>query len=111
MRGASANTTRVFCPTAPNAWIGSASRLAHLDVRECSNFYDAAEVERVFYPEDREALLLEFFPDATDALVYKPRLSSTKDYTGDRTEDQDSNNPGVNANYAKTSRAQRLERQ
>jgi hypothetical protein len=28
-----------------------------------------AEVERVFYPEI-EKLLLEFFPDATDALVY-----------------------------------------
>jgi hypothetical protein len=26
-----------------------------------------------------------------------------KGYTGDRTEDQDSNNPGVNANYAKPS--------
>ena len=39
---------------------------------KCENFYDAAEVERVFYPE-MEKLLLGFFPDATDALVYKPR--------------------------------------
>src|SRR5258708_7099961 len=42
--------------------------LAHLE-SQCSNFYDSAEVERVFYPEI-EKLLLEFFPDATDALVY-----------------------------------------
>jgi len=52
----------------------------------------------VFYPEI-EKLLLEFFPDATDALVYNHDVFD-KDYEGDRTEDQDSNNPGVNANYA-----------
>ncbi len=40
--------------------------LAHCE-SECENFYDAAEVERVFYPE-MEKLLLEFFPDATAAL-------------------------------------------
>jgi hypothetical protein len=45
--------------------------LAHLESK-CANFYDAAEVERVFYPEI-EKLLLEFFPDATDALVYNQR--------------------------------------
>jgi len=55
-------------------------------------------VEHVFYPEI-EKLLLEFFPDATDALVYNHDVFD-KDYEGDRTEDQDSNNPGVNANYA-----------
>jgi hypothetical protein len=49
-------------------------------------------------PRDREAPP-EFFPDATDALVYNHDVFD-KDYTGDRTEDQDSNNPGVNANYA-----------
>jgi hypothetical protein len=65
---------------------------------KCTNIYDAAEVERVFYPEI-EKLLLDFFPDATDALVYNHDVFD-KDYTGDRTEDQDSNNPGVNANYA-----------
>jgi hypothetical protein len=65
---------------------------------KCKNFYDAAEVERVFYPE-MEKLLLEFFPDATDALVYNHDVFD-KDYTGDRTEDQDNKNPGVNANYA-----------
>jgi hypothetical protein len=42
--------------------------LAHCESK-CENFYDAAEVERVYYPE-MEKLLLEFFPDATDALVY-----------------------------------------
>jgi hypothetical protein len=41
---------------------------AHLKSK-CTNIYDVAEVERVFYPEI-EKLLLEFFPDATDALVY-----------------------------------------
>src|SRR5260221_11392876 len=71
--------------------------LAHLE-SQCSNIYDAAEVERVFYPEI-EKLLLDFFPDATDALVYNHDVFD-KDYTGDRTEDQDGNNPGVNANYA-----------
>src|SRR6204780_4167930 len=71
--------------------------LAHCESK-CGNFYDAAEVERVFYPE-MEKLLLEFFPDATDALVYNHDVFD-KDYTGDRTEDQDSNKPGVNANYA-----------
>ncbi len=72
--------------------------LAHLDSSKCANFYDAAEVERVFYPEI-EKLLLDFFPDATDALVYNHDVFD-KDYTGDRTEDQAHKNPGVNARYA-----------
>ena len=71
--------------------------LAHLESR-CTDFYDSAEVERVFYPEI-EKLLLEFFPDATDALVYNHDVFD-KDYGGDRTEDQDAKNPGVNARYA-----------
>ncbi len=71
--------------------------LAHCE-STCRNFYDAAEVERVFYPE-MEKLLLEFFPGATDALVYNHDVFD-KDYQGDRTEDQDNKNPGVNANYA-----------
>ena len=65
---------------------------------KCRNFYDAAEVERVFYPE-MEKLLLEFFPNATDALVYNHDVFD-KDYKGDRREDQANKNPGVNANYA-----------
>ncbi|MBN85761.1 MAG: hypothetical protein CMD56_08590, partial [Gammaproteobacteria bacterium] len=65
---------------------------------KCENFYDAAEVERVFYPEI-EKLLLEFFPEATDALVYNHDVFD-KDYEGDRTEDQDKKIPGVNAGYA-----------
>jgi hypothetical protein len=65
---------------------------------KCKNFYDAAEVERVYYPEI-EKLLLEFFPGATDVLVYNHDVFD-KDYKGDRTEDQDNKNPGVNANYA-----------
>ena len=71
--------------------------LAHCESK-CTNFYDAAEVERVFYPE-MEKLLLEFFPGATDALVYNHDVFD-KDYKGDRTEDQANKNPGVNANYA-----------
>ena len=71
--------------------------LAHLESK-CENFYDSAEVERVFYPEI-EKLLLEFFPDATDALVYNHDVFD-KDYQGDRTEDQEAKNPGVNARYA-----------
>ena len=71
--------------------------LAHCESR-CEDFYDATEVERVFYPE-MEKLLLEFFPGATDALVYNHDVFD-KDYQGDRTEDQDNKNPGVNAGYA-----------
>ena len=71
--------------------------LAHCDSK-CGNFYDAAEVERVFYPE-MEKLLLEYFPEASDALVYNHDVFN-RDYQGDRTEDQDNKNPGVNANYA-----------
>ena len=70
--------------------------LAHYESK-CQNFYDSAEVERVFYPE-MEELLLEFFPGATDALVYNHDVFD-KDYEGDRTEDQDNKNPGVNAEY------------
>ncbi len=71
--------------------------LAHLE-SECTNFYDSEEVERVFYPEI-ENLLLEFFPDATDALVYNHDVFD-KDYRGDSREDQDAKNPGVNTGYA-----------
>jgi hypothetical protein len=71
--------------------------LAHCE-SECRNFYDSGEVERVFYPEI-EKLLLEFYPGAKDALVYNHDVFN-KEYEGDRTEDQDNKNPGVNANYA-----------
>ena len=70
--------------------------LAHFESK-CENFYDSAEVERVFYPE-MEQLLLDFFPGATDALVYNHDVFD-KDYAGDRTEDQAAKNPGVNASY------------
>lgn len=71
--------------------------LAHCE-SACQNFYDAHEVERVFYPE-MEKLLLAFFPGATDALVYNHDVFD-KDYEGDRTENQADKNPGVNAAYA-----------
>src|SRR5271155_4827712 len=84
-------------PNSPECMDKLGVSLAHLESK-CTNIYDAEEVERVYYPEI-EKLLLEFFPDATDALVYNHDVFD-KDYQGDRTEDQDGKNPGVNANYA-----------
>jgi hypothetical protein len=84
-------------PNSPECMDKLGVALAHCESR-CENFYDAAEVERVFYPE-MEKLLLEFYPGATDALVYNHDVFD-KDYKGDRTEDQANKNPGVNANYA-----------
>jgi hypothetical protein len=83
-------------PDSPECMDRLGVALAHCESK-CRNFYDAAEVERVFYPEI-EKLLLDFFPDATDALVYNHDVFD-KDYAGDRTEDQDAKNPGVNARY------------
>ena len=83
-------------PTTPECMDKLGVSLAHCQ-SECKNFYDAHEVEKVFYPEI-ERLLLEFFPDAIDALVYNHDVFD-KDYQGDRTEDQDNKNPGINANY------------
>ena len=83
-------------PNSPECMDKLGVSLAHCESK-CENFYDAAEVERVFYPE-MEKLLLEFFPGATDALVYNHDVFD-KDYQGDRTEDQDNKNPGVNAEY------------
>ncbi|MAD07148.1 MAG: hypothetical protein CMP86_07040 [Gammaproteobacteria bacterium] len=84
-------------PMSPECMDRLGLSLAHCQ-SECENFYDSQEVRRVFYPE-MEKLLLEFFPDAVDALVYNHDVFD-KDYQGDRTEDQDKKNPGVNANYA-----------
>ena len=84
-------------PNSPECMDRLGLALAHCESK-CENFYDAAEVERVFYLE-MEKLLLEFFPDATEALVYNQYVFD-KDYEGDRTEDQDNKNPGVNVNYA-----------
>jgi len=84
-------------PNSPECMDKLGVSLAHCESK-CENFYDAAEVERVFYPEI-EKLLLEFFPGATDALVYNHDVFN-KDYEGDRTEDQDNKNPGVNNFYA-----------
>ncbi len=84
-------------PESPECMDRLGVSLAHLQSK-CSNFYDAAEVERVFYPEI-EQLLLDFFPGATDALVYNHDVFD-RDYAGDRTENQEAKNPGVNARYA-----------
>jgi hypothetical protein len=84
-------------PSSPACMDKLGVSLAHCESK-CRNFYDAAEVERVFYPEI-EKLLLEFFPGATDALVYNHDVFD-KDYKGDRTENQEKKNPGVNSNYA-----------
>ena len=85
-----------LAPDSPECMDRLGLALAHCESK-CRNFYDSAEVERVFYPEI-EKLLLDFFPDATDALVYNHDVFD-KDYAGDRTEDQDAKNPGVNARY------------
>ena len=84
-------------PTSPECMDKLGVSLAHCDSK-CNNFYDAAEVERVFYPEI-EQLLLDFFPGATDALVYNHDVFD-KDYDGSVTEDQDNKDPGVNKRYA-----------
>jgi hypothetical protein len=84
-------------PNSPDCMDKLGLALAYCESK-CKSFYDAAEVERVFYLEI-EKLLLDFFPGATDALVYNHDVFD-KDYQGDRTEDQDNKNPGVNANYA-----------
>jgi hypothetical protein len=84
-------------PDSPDCMDKLGLSLAHCD-SQCGNFYDPAEVERTYYPEI-EKLLLEFFPGATDALVYNHDVFD-KDYTGDRTENQDAKNPGVNAKYS-----------
>jgi hypothetical protein len=84
-------------PTSPACMDKLGVALAHCESK-CKNFYDAAEVERVFYPE-MEKLLLEFFPGATDALVYNHGVFD-KDYKGDVKEDQDNKDPGVNTFYA-----------
>src|SRR5712692_8435258 len=55
-------------PNSPECMDRLGVSLARLESK-CTNIYDSAEVERVYYPEI-EKLLLEFFPDATDALVY-----------------------------------------
>ncbi len=47
-------------PNSPESMDRLGVSLAHIE-SACSNFYDSAEVERVFYPEI-EKLLLDFFP-------------------------------------------------
>lgn len=84
-------------PNSPECMDRLGVSLVHCESK-CENFYDSVEVEQVLYPEI-ENLLLEFFPDATDAFVYNHDVFD-QDYEGDRTEDQDNKNPGVNANYA-----------
>ncbi len=84
-------------PSSPECMDRLGVSLGHCESR-CENFYDAAEVERVFYPE-MEKLLLEFFPGATDALVYNHDVFD-KSYDGDVAEDQDNKDPGVNTSYA-----------
>ena len=84
-------------PYSPECMDKMGISFAHLESK-CANFYDATEVESVYYPEI-EKLLLDFFPGATDAIVYNHDVFD-KHYEGDRTEDQAAKNPGVNAAYA-----------
>jgi hypothetical protein len=84
-------------PNSPECMDKLGVALAHCESK-CQNFYDAAEVERVFYPEI-EKLLLKFFPGATDALVYNHDVFN-KEYKGNVKEDQANKDPGVNTFYA-----------
>ena len=84
------------CVTTPECMDRLGVSLAHLE-STCADFYDAAEVERVFYPEI-EQLLLDFFPGAVDALVYNHDIFN-RDYDGPVREDQQAKNPGVNTDY------------
>src|SRR6267143_156090 len=84
-------------PNSPECMDKLGVALAHCESK-CKNFYDAAEVERVFYPE-MEKLLLAFFPGATDAFVYNHGVFD-KEYKGAVKEDQDNKDPGVNTFYA-----------
>ncbi len=84
-------------PATPDCMDKLGVSLGHCESK-CVDFYNHEEVERVFYLE-MEKLLLDFFPGATDALVYNHDVFD-KDYTGDRREDQANKNPGVNGNYA-----------
>ena len=96
-----------LAPDSPECMDRLGVSLAHLESK-CTNFYDSKEVQRVFYPEI-EKLLLEFFPGATDALVYNHDVFN-KEYEGDRTEDQAAKNPG-RQRAIREPRAQRPERQ
>ena len=84
-------------PDSPECMDRLGVSMAHLE-SECTDFYNAHEVERVFYREIEE-LLLDFFPGATDALVYNHDVFD-KSYNGDVVEDQDNKDPGVNRGYA-----------
>ncbi|MXW55017.1 MAG: hypothetical protein F4X44_11355 [Gammaproteobacteria bacterium] len=84
-------------PTSPECMDKLGVSLGHCESK-CVDFYNHEEVERVFYLE-MEQLLLDFFPDATDALVYNHDVFD-KEYKGDRREDQANKNPGVNGSYA-----------
>lgn len=90
-------------PAAPKAW--TARRLAGAHSSPVARTSTTGGGRAGVLPGDREVAL---FPGATDALVYNHDVFD-KDYTGDRTEDQDNKNPGVNARYGP--RAQRPERQ
>ena len=70
-------------PSSPECMDRMGVSLAHCESK-CEDFYDAGEVERIFYPVI-EKVLLEFFPGATDALVYNHDVFD-KDYEGDRRE-------------------------
>ena len=83
-------------PESPECMDRLGVSLAHLQ-SQCSNFYDSAEVERVYYPEIEKLLL--------DSSRTRPTRWSTITTSSTRTtrataEDQDTKNPGVNPGYA-----------
>ena len=95
-------------PNSPECMDKLGVSLAHCE-SQCENFYDAEEVERVFYPEIEELLLSSSsrtrpMPSSTTT------TSSTGTTEGDRTEDQDSEEPR-RQRPLRQPRAQRPERQ
>jgi hypothetical protein len=66
-------------PSSPECMDKLGLSLAHLESK-CENFYDAAEVERVYYPE-MEKLLLAFFPYSiriTKGIAPRIRIKRTR---------------------------------
>ncbi len=97
-RGASASITSASHPPAPNnPWIGSACRWRTSNPSAPTST-TPPRWSACTTPRSRSSSSSSL-PDATDALVYNHDVFD-KHHMGDRTEDQDSNNPGVNANYA-----------
>ena len=81
----------------PNAWTNSACRW-RISIPSARTSMIRRRWSGSSIPRSRSCCS-NSSPTATDALVYNHDVFD-KDYAGDRTENQDAKNPGVNANYA-----------